>query len=94
MALIKTKSNQIIVILIDGNAGCDTNSSTDWFEACLCLFFFIILLLSLVVDRRDRQERWEGGVMTCDKGCMPDWRVHSMRLSHLSCHDTIKPRGL
>lgn len=61
---------------------------------CACFFLSSALLLSLVVDRRDRQERWEGGVMTCDKGCMPDWRVHSMRLSHLSCHDTIKPRGL
>lgn len=32
--------------------------------------------------------------MTCDKGCMPDWRVHSMHVSHLSRRDAIKPRGL
>ena len=58
------------------------------------LVILSVFLLSLVVVSRDRQERWEGGVMTCDKGCMPDWRVHSMRLSHLSRHDTIKPHGL
>ena len=32
--------------------------------------------------------------MTCDKGCMPDWRVHSRRLSHLSCYDIIETHSL
>lgn len=58
------------------------------------LVFLPMSLLSSVVDSRDRQERWERGVMTCDKGCMPDWRVHSMHVSHLSRRDTIKPCGL
>lgn len=28
--------------------------------------------------------------MTCDKGCMPDWWVHSMHLSHLRRKNTTK----
>lgn len=47
-------------------------------------------------DNRDGRERPEGGVRTCDKGCVPDWRVHGMHLSHLrrknttTCH-SLKP---
>lgn len=32
--------------------------------------------------------------MTCDKGCMPDWWVHSMHLSHLRRKNTTKCHSL
>lgn len=32
--------------------------------------------------------------MTCDKGCMPDWRVRGMHLSHLRCKNTTTCRSL
>lgn len=32
--------------------------------------------------------------MTCDKGCTPDWRVHSMHLTHLRCKNTTKCHSL
>lgn len=58
-----------------------------------CLEPFVIFFFS-IFDSRDRQERWEGGVMTCDKGCTPDWRVHSMHLTHLRCKNTTKCHSL
>ena len=36
-------------------------------DASLALVFLLVSLPSVAVDRRDRQERWERGVMTCDK---------------------------
>lgn len=91
---INSETPPIIVILIERQSWLWHYSYLALLKASLHLLFRSALLLASVVDGRDGQERWEGGVMTCDKGCMPDWRVHSMRLSHLSRHNTINTRGL